>query len=169
MISPPLPASKATKYLTFAQVNDELEGVARRLLSETNGRYKFSADSGFSLWAQRTPGVYCLFDKGALIYVGESGDLNGRMRDLKQTRNHTFRRSLGAHLFGNRPGFEPASSKRCFSSELEMELNVYMTCHVTVSSAEIHFGRKEIEEHLIIAHAPMFCTKTRRGYKRCKS
>ena len=59
----------------------------------------------------KEPGVYCIFRAGKPIYVGESGDLSARMKDLFRTVNHSFRRSLGTHLYAQRPIFVEASSR----------------------------------------------------------
>lgn len=59
-------------------------------------------------------GIYSVFDKKKLIYVGESGSLKGRMRDLLDTRNHTLRRRLGSELFNTRDDYFPANTKHKF-------------------------------------------------------
>jgi hypothetical protein len=66
-------------------------------------------------WASQFPtkaGVYAVFDGKRLIYVGETGSLRGRMKDLRDTRNHTLRRQIGAAKFSDRNGYQPATSKR---------------------------------------------------------
>ena len=40
--------------------------------------------------APPNPGVYCIWEADKLVYVGETGKLSGRMRDLRDTRNHAY-------------------------------------------------------------------------------
>lgn len=64
-------------------------------------------------------GVYAIYEHRSLIYVGETGCLSERFRDMFQTRNHSFRRKLGKKLYGSEPDFVAATSKRKFSAEIE--------------------------------------------------
>jgi len=85
-----------------------------------------------------------VFDKGVLIYVGESANVKERMKDFKRTVNHTFRRKLGKHLF---KGATITNGK--FNDEIESYLNQYYIDNISVSAIEIIFGRTEIESNLI--------------------
>ncbi|RKY36743.1 MAG: hypothetical protein DRP78_02870 [Candidatus Omnitrophota bacterium] len=60
------------------------------------------------------PGIYTIFEKRKIIYIGESGHLCGRMNDLRKTVNHTFRRTVGSVRFSNIEGFQKATSKKKF-------------------------------------------------------
>ena len=94
-------------------------------------------------------GVYFIFEKDELKYVGETGSLNGRMADLLNTKNHTLRRSIGERMFSNEKGYQKASSKQSFIPEIEKKLNDYMTLNLTVSCLPLEIGRKEFEEWVI--------------------
>jgi len=111
----------------------------------------------------RNPGVYCVFEDGDLIYVGETGDLNERMRDLLDTRSHTLRRSLGKAKFGDHPAYQPASPSVKFPQEIESLLTQFMLEHLKVKAAPVILGRKEIEEKLIEDKKPKYNTRERRG------
>lgn len=53
-------------------------------------------------WTATIPskaGVYALKENNELVYVGETGNLRGRMNDLLDSRHHTVRRSIGKKLF----------------------------------------------------------------------
>lgn len=117
-------------------------------------------------WANQFPtkaGVYAIFDGKTLIYVGETGSLRGRMKDLRDTRNHTFRRQIGAAMFSDRSGYRPATSKTKFPEAIEEALNTYIKKNLSVKLLPVLLGRKEIEEYLIHDATPRFNIKTRRG------
>lgn len=110
-------------------------------------------------WAKRFPsgpGVYLFLDKGVPVYAGETGSLRGRMLDVLDTRNHGFRRKLGARHFGDHPGYRAASASMRFPDDIEDLLVDYLDEHVSVVVVEVSIGRKEIEEALIATHSPEF-------------
>jgi hypothetical protein len=118
------------------------------------------------IWLEQfpsNPGVYCIFEGKALIYAGETGSLKGRMRDLLDTRNHTFRREIGKAKFGARLDYRPASSKVKVPDEIERLLTDFMLRQLKVKAAPVVLGRKELEERLIDEKKPKYNTKTRRG------
>ena len=98
--------------------------------------------------APNEAGVYGVFSKDTLVYVGESGCVKKRMRDMGSTRNHTLRRTIGNEKFKSHPDYQPASSKKKFPEQLEYLLNEYFY-NLKVSFASIDFGRTETEEYLI--------------------
>jgi hypothetical protein len=103
------------------------------------------------------PGVYGIYRiPNQLIYVGESGNLRGRMGDLFDTRHHVLRRSLGQQLFSNQPGFEMATARRQFPMQMELDLNELMQNEIQVHIFVSLFGRKELEERLIQEYRPVF-------------
>jgi len=104
----------------------------------------FTFDRKWSSNFPKNGGVYLVFDKGVLIYVGESANVKERMKDFKRTVNHTFRRKLGKHLF---KGATITNGK--FNDEIESYLNQYYIDNISVSAIEIIFGRTEIESNLI--------------------
>jgi hypothetical protein len=108
-------------------------------------------------------GVYCIFKDGKPIYVGESGNLSARIREIFRTVNHSFRRSLGKYLYSNNPGFTAASSSLKFSPEIEEELTEYMESSLTIVFANIALGRKEVEEFIYRKYQPEFNVRGQRG------
>ena len=109
------------------------------------------------------PGVYSVFDKSILIYVGESGNLQKRMNDLRATYNHTLRSSLGAAEFNHLPGFKKATSKEKFPDNIEKLLEVYIKRNLTVIAIQVDIGRKEIEEHIFSCKKPKYNKKGKRS------
>jgi hypothetical protein len=152
----------ATKHLTFGQLKDELASAEFQLLKRPEVRRRFGLNELWTCLFENQPGVYTIFVDDLFVYVGETGNLKGRMRDLRQTRNHTFRRSLGETLFHTRPGFEFATKKKNFPDHIEKELDAYMCEHIFVASIHVVFGRMEIEESLIQNHKPSFNVKGQR-------
>ena len=104
-----------------------------------------------------------MFDGKKLIYVGETGSLRGRMKQVRDTRNHTLRRQVGAAKFSDRISYQPATSKRKFPESIEGMLNTYIEKNLSVKVLPVLLGRKEIEERLIDDETPRFNIKTRRG------
>lgn len=107
-------------------------------------------------------GVYAVFDKNKLVYVGETGNLKGRMKDIRRTVNHSFRRSLGKHLFENDEGFEPASSTKKFKDQFEFNLNEHCETNISVAALPIDLGRKELEEDLTAKYFDQLLNTRRR-------
>jgi len=94
--------------IIFENPNDILNFVSSceyRLLGSKKVKVEFTRR-----WAQQflpIAGLYVVYDTNKPVYFGETGNLKERMKDLKRTLNHSFRRSLGFHLYG-----EVATSKK---------------------------------------------------------
>ena len=113
--------------------------------------------------APDAPGVYSVFRNGSvIIYVGETGNLRGRMSDMLDSRRHVLRRSLGRSLFSKRRGFVAATAKDKFPQRFEDLLNHYIQRRLRICMAPVVLGRKELEERLIDLHDPKFNKKKRR-------
>lgn len=100
-------------------------------------------------WAKdfdNLPGVYFIFEKDDLKYVGETGSLYGRMLDLLNTKNHNLRRVLGEKFFSNEEGYLKATSSSSYIPEIEKKLNDYIINNLSVSCIPLNVGRKEFEE-----------------------
>jgi hypothetical protein len=114
------------------------------------------------MWPAK-PGVYALYQGKTLVWVGESGDLSERARDLFRTKNHSFRRLLGAKLFADRPDFEPATSKKSFSPEIETALTEFMEHKLSFLAIPVKIGRKEIEERTCACTKGLLNIRKQRG------
>ncbi|TBX69623.1 hypothetical protein EZL74_07025 [Flavobacterium silvisoli] len=91
-------------------------------------------------------GVYCFFVDNKLKYIGESGCLKKRINDLLNTKNHTFRRSLGELYFSSNELYTKASSTSSYHSDIEKLLEEKMKKHLSFSHMAMKIGRKEFEE-----------------------
>ena len=89
------------------------------------------------------PGVYALFDKNELLYIGETGNLRERMNDVFRTVNHTFRRQLAKKRFG------AGKTKKKFDGKIEALLDAFFDDDLYVSFVKSNFGRVEIETALV--------------------
>ncbi|HTB52447.1 MAG TPA: GIY-YIG nuclease family protein [Ferruginibacter sp.] len=106
------------------------------------------------------PGVYIIRKKDKLIYVGETGSIKGRLKDLCSTRNHTARRSIGTEQFRKHAEYTKPSSKDRFCDTIEDLLNQYFAKNLTITFLEVDLGRKELEEIICKNHIPIHNIKT---------
>ena len=116
-------------------------------------------------WAKKFPdeaGVYVLFHESKPVYVGETGKISGRMRDLRNTMNHTVRRTIGENHFSNHAGYQKASSRTNFPKHIE-KLVDKLICEFYVCAMPVKLGRKEIEEYISEKHSPRYNQRTRRN------
>jgi GIY-YIG catalytic domain len=109
------------------------------------------------------PGIYAIYENEDLIYVGESGSLKERIGDLFRTKNHSFRRSLGAERFSHLPGFVRATTRQGFVAEIEAELTKLCEDCLSILIVPVNFGRKEIEEKFVDAGGKLRNKRGRRG------
>lgn len=112
-------------------------------------------------YAPNEAGIYGVFSEGTLVYVGESGCVRKRMRDIGSTYNHTLRRTIGTDMFKSLPDYQPASSKKKFPERMENLLNEHFS-NLEVSFVSIDFGRTETEEYLVENLKPRYNKKKKR-------
>ena len=130
--------------------HQELKSLARRLLRVRRVRVLHGPE-----WAAEAPsqaGVYAIWerDSGRLVYIGETSDLRARFRDLRQTANHTFRRSAKVRL---------GLPKNARAARVSVAMsNAYELAFISVP-----FGRKELEEYLVIRFREHLFNKPAKG------
>lgn len=135
-------------------VTTYLEELKNQLISEKNWT---TMDSNYN-WQRSAPvgaGVYAIrqTNTNTLIYVGETGSIKARMDDLKDSRRHSLRRSLGKKLFFERQDFVDATTSNKFPPEIENLLNAHITAELQVAWIEVPLGRKELEEFIVTSLA----------------
>lgn len=136
--------------------NDLLNNVERRNIELSRN------------WANSFPkeaAVYLFRENGEICYVGETGDMQGRMNDFLNTKNHTLRRNIGNMHFYEHAGYEKPSSTKGFCEEIEELLNTTIITDLRVSYIITHLGRKELEERIYEKFAPKYSIKGKRGKK----
>ena len=95
---------------------------------------------------QESPGLYALFDKETLLYIGETGNLRERMSDVFRTVNHTFRGKLAKNRFS------PVKVGLKFDEHTEALLDAFFDNDLHVALVKANFGRTEIETALVTRH-----------------
>jgi hypothetical protein len=100
-------------------------------------------------WAKEIPskaGVYVFKDNDKIVYVGETGNLRGRMKDLLDSRHHTIRRTIGVKFYSTIDGFVKATTKIKFPEHIETLVNGHICKKLLLAYVEVSLGRKELEE-----------------------
>jgi len=97
------------------------------------------------------PGVYLAFEDDELVYVGETANINDRMRDMSRTYNHTFRIHIGKKVTGKKV---PDSGK--YEPDEEKKITDYFNKHITLSCLVVELGRRELEEVIIRKRATLY-------------
>lgn len=135
--------------MNHRQVLIYLEELERRLFDKTNRR-PIALDLPWinSLEHLSTAGAYLIFEDETPCYVGETGNLKKRMNDLRNTKNHSFRRSMGHKHFGGHAEFFKATSSKSFHPDIEILLRNRIMENFRVSLVPVKLGRKELEEHI---------------------
>jgi len=132
-----------------------------KLLNEllNSERHKLQLTRSWAAQFPNKPGVDVFRLGDRIVYVGETGSIRGRMRDLIDTRNHTIRRSIGMKLYSTRDDYTKPSSSKRFCDEIEAELNSFISSMLTLSFISVELGRKELEERIFSLHAPEYNNK----------
>ncbi|MFK3818688.1 hypothetical protein ACI2KG_19130 [Pseudomonas sp. NPDC089407] len=99
-------------------------------------RRVLAGDASWKKDITRDAGVYVIWEGKSPVYVGESSALRARMSDLTNFENHSFARKT-CELFGL-----SASDKKGL-------LSAYSN-NYELSYCAVPFGRKEVEEYLIL-------------------
>lgn len=122
-----------------------LEQLKQNLLRPENFRQVVMT----RVWASKIPsnaGVYVFKDNDKIVYVGETGNLKERMKDLLDSRHHTIRRTIGVKFYSTIDGFIKATSKIKFPEHIELLVNAHICEKLLLSYLEVSLGRKELEE-----------------------
>ena len=126
---------------TQEEVNTFVEDFETELFGAP--KIQFTRDRKWSDNFTNSPGIYAIYDKGALIYIGESADVKERMKEVKRTINHSFRKKLGVRLFNGK------IERGKFDSSIEAALDQYYLDNLSFSSLPLFYGRIEVEAILI--------------------
>ncbi|KAA1245839.1 hypothetical protein [Aquimarina sp. RZ0] len=129
--------------LTNKDIIAHIESIDIQL--KTNAKIKFEYNTNWAnLNFEDSPAIYALFDKGTLVYIGQTASLLKRMKDLRKTYNHSFRKQLGRKLF------ETVENKKgVFVDKDEHGLTLYFEKNIEITFTCIYFGRLEAESYLI--------------------
>ena len=126
--APRAPTSPDEVRAWLEQYERSLTAAERRSLDATGVTWSgaFAAEGGvYAVWEGRTP-----------IYVGESSSVALRMGDIRRPVNHPFPKKVCAEH-----GLEPGDLTA---------LALFMSSRYTISSLPVLFGRRELEEYLVL-------------------
>lgn len=107
-------------------------------------KIKFTFERNWSSNFPSKAGIYAIFDEDKLVYIGETANLKERMKEVKRTYNHSFRRKLGKYLIE-----DSKVVKGKFEETLELKLNDYYMNRIQFTYKELNFGRLEVESYII--------------------
>lgn len=144
---------------TEAHITAIVAAVEKDLHSQTKTAFQKGSREWKSKFPEE-PGVYAIFEKNKLIYIGETADIKARMGDLRNTYNHTLRKKLGKRRFKG----EIIGNK--FSDAIERELDAYMNAHISIAFHPLTFGRTEVEAALVAMHTGLLNSESKRGKKK---
>ena len=133
--------------MTKHQINSYLHGLERILISNRSWQ-KIQLSREWTKQFPKAAGVYLIRENGVVCYVGETGLLRSRMRDLLETRNHVLRRKIGYTKYSNTTGYQKATSSKKFNPEVEEKINRWIQSHLEISTLVVGLGRKELEEYI---------------------
>lgn len=146
--------------ITEQFVHEVIEHYSKELMDNA----KRSPMSLTRAWASSFPkdaGIYAIFLQNEIVYIGETGMISARLRDLLDSRNHTLRRNMGKAFFSDKEGYQDASTSKKFPPHIETMVNDVLE-KMTVAVLPVALGRAEIEEYLVEKYRPVFNSKTKR-------
>lgn len=142
-------------FLTKRKLNNLFRKAENDLL-DTNNRYLYNRDNVNSF--PSNGGVYAIFLLDELIYIGETADLKARMKDLRNTYNHTFRKKMGLCIFDT-----PQIVNNKFTDEIEAHLDLIFRKCIDIAFINVNFGRTEIENYLVQKYPNLLNSNAVRG------
>tara|TARA_Y100001972_G_scaffold121316_1_gene165165 strand:- start:3234 stop:3671 length:438 start_codon:yes stop_codon:yes gene_type:complete len=141
--------------LSLSEITSLLEEYEKNLLNLEAVPVEF--DRMWPAQFSKDPGIYVIYDNTEITYFGETGNIRKRMKDLRRTLNHSYRRSLGFYLFN-----EVATSSKKFSASIETQLNLYFEDQIKVATMPVAFGRLEFEEYLVEKYSDQLLNKKKK-------
>jgi hypothetical protein len=108
------------------------------------------------------PGVYVAFENGDVVYVGETGNIRARMKDLLDSRHHSLRRNIGRLHFSKTLDYKDANTKEKFPQTIEEKLERWIEEKIRIFELPVKLGRKELEERIYRNHKPIYNKKGQR-------
>ena len=147
--------------LSAEQIHSLLEEMEKDLIKYENRREILLSREWINGFL-RNPGTYVAFEDREIVYIGETGDIRGRMGDLRDTRNHSLRRNIGKYNFSRVDGYSDASTHVKFPPHIEEKVNSWLKEKVKISILITDIGRKELEERLVEKYTPKYNQKGKR-------
>lgn len=149
--------------ISTKEINDYLEAMHSNITSLEKVSIELTLE--WSKKAPNEPGVYIVFEEENIMYVGETGLLRGRMKDIRDSRNHTLRRKIGEALFSNSSNYQKGTCKKKHDDETEIRINQHMESDLKIVYMVVWLGRKELESYLIEKYHPKYNSRKERNGK----
>lgn len=148
--------------LSDEQIQTYLADIEAKLINGNRLNVELSND-----WISKfpeEPGIYIAWENGSNdpVYVGKTGNIMGRMRDLLDSRHHNLRRKIGSHNFSHETGYKKADSKSKFPPHIEQKVESWLKQKIRISALPLKLGRKELEEKIIQKYDPKYNEKGQR-------
>jgi len=108
-------------------------------------------------WAKRFPseaGVCVFFEGGKIVYVGETGSIAKRMKNLIYTREHTLRKKIALNYFSGLKGYEKGSNK--YTVGIEAKINDFLINRIEFSYLLIDKDRKDLKKLVMKEYKPIY-------------
>jgi len=145
-------------------MDDKIEKfLAKKEKEIINGNWKlFEFSKDWLMTFDTEAGVYVIREEGKVCYVGETGSIRKRMKDMLDTRNHSLRRTIGNKRFSEKEGYAVGTASKKFPPKYEEELNRIFEDNFEVSAITVKIGRKELEERLVEKFKPIYNSRAKR-------
>ena len=130
------------------QANKYLDNLKKELFQQKSKKIQFKNRQWLDTFPNEA-GVYIVREKSKICYIGESGCVRGRIKDMNNTKTHSLRRTIGNLLYKEHPLFNKATTKKSFNPKIETLLEKYMNKNITIAAIPVSIGRKELEEFII--------------------
>jgi len=134
---------------------DKVQNASKEILIDGENIFNKSVPINWSeANLPNLPGIYSVFEsKGALIYIGESSDINERWR-THSTRTYfsALRRHVGTEILGYKLK-EKNKKKRYFNEKEDVSVTKYLN-ECKIKAMVVNFGRFEMEKYLIKKYSP---------------
>lgn len=117
------------------------------LLSDENRKIIELNHEYFNQFPQKA-GVYLLREEGEICYISETNNLQSKIYELLDIREHELRRQIGKQKFADKPNYKEASASKKFPDWIEKEIDRMLVDNFELSFLEVKLGRKELEERI---------------------
>jgi hypothetical protein len=146
--------------ITEQFVNDIIGHYSKELMDNAK-RHPIALTRAWASTFPHVAGIYAIFLENEIVYIGETGMISARLRDLLDSRNHTLRRNMGKSFFSDKEGYQNASTSKKFPPHIETMVNDILE-KMTVAVLPVALGRAETEEYLVAKYHPVFNSKSKR-------
>lgn len=128
---------------------DEIRGIV-----SSSKRYDVSLTNK---WEESFPdeaGLLIFFEGNKVVYIGETGSIARRLKNLSQTRLHALRRRIAVNNFLQEKAYVKGSGR--YTSDIELKINNYLITKVKFNYLLVDENRKELKKLAIVEYEPKY-------------